>query len=255
MALSRQVRASIAQALTALTVSAARTLLYKHLAVQLDVSDTSSIRYLQAVASAGDDDVRALANELVVHQQAVRADAPTKHVFDSRVADVERWLLHDGWVADSGALVRVTPAAEDITGIRDKLVEDLSGSGLDGDDAIAKALEEGSAAFVAASPDFNGSITKVRIALETTARRAATSAAAKRSIAYPQDSWGRALQLLRSVGVLEADEEEMLARVYTFISPGAHLPKGMTDEEWARLARTFGVSSTYFLVQKYIALA
>jgi hypothetical protein len=47
----------------------------------------------------------------------------------------------------------------------------------------------------------------------------------------------------------------MLARVYTFISPGAHLPKGVTDEEWARLARTFGLSSTHFVLRKFRALA
>jgi hypothetical protein len=168
MALSRQVRAAIGQALTALTVSAARTLLYKHLGVRVDASDTSSIRYLQAVSSAEDDEVRALADELVIQQESVRADAPTKHVFDLRIADLERWLLHDGWLADGGALVRVTPAAEDVTGIRDKLSEDLAASGLDADGSIVRSLEEASEAFVAAAPDYNGSITKVRIALEST---------------------------------------------------------------------------------------
>jgi hypothetical protein len=102
--------------------------LYKHLGAELDTADTSSAKYLRSIAEASDEDVLALANEFVVHKQAVRADAPTKHVFDSRVGDLERWLLHDGWVADSGAFVRVTPAAEDVTGIRDKLAEDVMAS-------------------------------------------------------------------------------------------------------------------------------
>ncbi|MFY9610313.1 MAG: hypothetical protein WAU45_17085 [Blastocatellia bacterium] len=253
MSVSRQVRAAVTQSLTALTVPAARTLLYKHFGAQLDRADTSSAEYLCVVAEASDEDVLAIANEFVVHQQAVRADAPTKHVFDSRVGDLERWLLHDGWVADSGAIVRVTPAAEDVTGIRDKLAEDVVASGLDGDGAILRALEDAATAFTAAIPDLNGSITHVRIALETTARRVATTVATRRALAYPQDSWGRALQFLRASAVLEPDEEEMLARVYTFISPGAHVPKGITDEEWARLARTFGISSVYFLMRKYNA--
>ena len=42
---------------------------------------------------------------------------------------------------------------------------------------------------------------------------------------YPDDSWGKALQFLRAAGIIEPQEEEILARVYTFISPGAHVPK------------------------------
>jgi hypothetical protein len=45
----------------------------------------------------------------------------------------------------------------------------------------------------------------------------------------------------------------MLARVYTFISPGAHTPTGVTQEEWARLARTFGLGACFFLVKKHQA--
>ena len=102
-------------------------------------------------------------------------------------------------------------------------------------------------------PDYNDSTTKVRIALETTARRAATQRAAAGGAPYPADTWGNALAYLRNAGVLEVDEEQMLARVYTFISPGAHIPAGVTDEEWARLARTFALSSCYFLLKKHEA--
>ena len=126
-------------------------------------------------------------------------------------------------------------------------------SGLDEDSAIEKAVEDSSKNFVAEPPDFNGSTTNVRIALETVARRAARTTAKKLGGGYPEDSWGKALQFLRSSGVIELSEEEILARVYSFISPGAHVPKGVTAEEWARLARTFGLSSAYFLLKKYEA--
>lgn len=251
MTVSRQTRAAVVQVVRAITVPAARTLLYKHLAVELSPFDNSSHQYLSIVSQATDDELLALANELAVQRSSARADAPTKYVFDERIGDLERWLLHDGWIADSGALVRVTPSAEDVTGIRDKLTEDLVSSGLDGDGSIAKALEEASAAFVAAEPDFNAATTHVRIALETAARRAATQHATDHNLVHGKDSWGAALALLKDSGVLGPDEEGMLARVYTFISPGAHVPKGVTDEEWARLARTFGLSSLYFLLRKY----
>jgi hypothetical protein len=95
----------------------------------------------------------------------------------------------------------------------------------------------------------------VRIAFETVARRAAAVIEARKSGNYPDYPWGKALQLLRADGVIEPQEEEILARVYTFISPGAHVPRGVTAEEWARLARTFGLSSAYFLLRKYSAIS
>jgi hypothetical protein len=82
------------------------------------------------------------------------------------------------------------------------------------------------------------------------ARRAAKLLAVSKGATYPEDSWGRALALLKAQAVIEQAEEEILARVYTFASPGAHVPKGVTAEEWARLARTFSVSSAYFLLRK-----
>jgi hypothetical protein len=45
----------------------------------------------------------------------------------------------------------------------------------------------------------------------------------------------------------------MLARVYTFISPGAHIPKGITEEEWARLSRTFALGACFFVLKKHLA--
>jgi hypothetical protein len=176
-----------------------------------------------------------------------------KHVFKSGIEELERWALHDGWIVENGTLVRVTPAAEEATGIRDKFLQDIQTSGLDADSAIKTAVEDSSKNFVAEPPDFNGSTTKVRIALETVARRAAVAVAKKKGGGYLDDSWGKALQFLRSSGVIEGQEEEILARVYTFVSPGAHVPKGITAEEWARLARTFGLSSAYFLLRKYVA--
>jgi hypothetical protein len=204
---------------------------------------------------ASDEALRAMVRELLAANKMVRGTAPVKHVFESAVEDLARWALHDGWMAESGTLVRITPAAEESTGVRDKLLEDLTASDLDGDNAIRTAIEDSAKHFVAIPPDLNASTTKVRIALETIARRAAPKLAAKNGEIYEGDSWGKALQLMRTLGAIEKDEDEILARVYTFISPGSHVPKGLTAEEWARLARTFGLSSAYFLLQKYVSAA
>lgn len=247
MIFSHQTRGAIVQVLSAISTAAAETFLYKHLG-ELRVAS-----YLPAVASAPPEALKAMLADLLINNKILYKEAPVKHVFLSGVEELRRWALHDGWTVAENRLVRLTPVAEEATGIRDKFLQDIEMSGLDGDSAIRVAVENSSKDFVADPPDFNGSTTKVRIALETVARRAAKSVAKRRGGGYCEDSWGKALYFLRTAGVIEPEEEEILARVYTFISPGAHVPKGITEEEWARLARTFGLSSAYFLLRKYMA--
>jgi hypothetical protein len=253
MAFSRQTLTSVAQVLTALTGDSAALLIYKHLGLRKDDYPYGALGYLQALETADNDTVMQLVGELARESSAIRADAPTKYVFDGRWREFERWLLHDGWLIEDGRLVRVTPGAEEATGVRDALLEELEASDLDGDGEVRRCVEESADAFVREPPDFNDSTTKVRIALESTARRAAAQRAAAGGAPYPTDTWGNALAYLRNAGVLELEEEQTLARVYTFISPGAHIPAGVTDEEWARLSRTFALSSCYFLLKKHEA--
>ena len=222
MVFSHQTRGAIAQILTTISTTSAETFLYKH----LGVSKVSS--FLSVLASAPSEALKAMVTELLAHNKLVRAAAPLKHVFESGIHDLERWTLHDGWIVENGALMRVTPAAEEATGLRDRFLQDLAKSHLDADAAIKAAVENSSKDFVAEPPDFNGCATKVRIALESVSRRAAAAIAMKSGGSYPEDSWGKALQFLRNAGVIEVREEEILAHVYTFISPGAHVPKGVT---------------------------
>jgi hypothetical protein len=247
MIFSHQTRGSIIQVLSILSYDAAQTFLYKHLGV------SSEHDFLRVLSPTSDDALKAMLAEILANNRILYRAAEVKHVFISAVEELARWALHDGWVVENGALVRVAPATEEATGIRDKFLEDIERSGLDSSGAIKNAVEDSSKHFVAVPPDYNASATKVRIALETVARCAATAVARRKHISYPNDSWGKALYFLRSNGVIETEEEEILAKVYTFISPGAHIPKGVTAEEWARLARTFGLSSAYFLLRKYEA--
>jgi hypothetical protein len=198
------------------------------------------------------EEMKSMLIEMLAGNAMLRSAAPGKHVFDDAIDDLKRWIFHDGWIVEGTDILRITPMAEEVTGVRDKLLEDLDKSGLDNDTTIRALLDYSSKDFVAQPPDFNGSITKARIAFETVARRAAREIALTRNADYSEDSWGKALQLLNSQEVIDPREEKILSQVYTFISPGAHIPKGITAEEWARLARTFAVSSTYFLLQKFM---
>jgi len=218
MIFSHQTRGAITQVLSTISTAGAETFLYKH----LGVSQVSS--FLPVLASAPPEALKAMLTELLANNKILYATAPVKHVFKSGVEELKRWAFHDGWIVENGTLVRVTPAAEEATGIRDKFLQDIATNGLDVDGAIKTAVENSSKDFVAEPPDFNGSTTKVRIALETVARRAAAAIAAKKGGGYPDDSWGKALQFLRSAGVIELQEEEILARVYTFISRNSLVP-------------------------------
>jgi len=196
-----------------------------------------------------------LVTELMCASSAIRASAPTRYVFDGHWRELQRWLLHDGWILENHMLVRLAPGAEEATGVRDALIQELGSSGLDADGAIRRCIEDAAQAFVREPPEFNASTTNVRIALETVARSAARFRSANGGGVYQNDSWGVALAFLRQAGVLDLDEEQVIARVYTFISPGAHVPTGITEEEWARLARTFGLGATYFILKKHLGRA
>jgi hypothetical protein len=252
LTLSRQSIASAAQLLDSLQADVAGLLVYKHLGLQLDHQPGGVSRYIEALESSEPDAVMELVKEFVSESKAIRTKASTRHVFDGHCRSLLRWLLHDGWIVDNHQLVRVAPAAEEATGVRDSLIEQLAASGLDADGGIRRCIEDASEAFIREPPDFNASTTNVRIALETIARAAASKRSAKGAAPYTKDSWGSALSYLRQAGVLESSEEEVLARVYSFISPGAHVPSGITEEEWARLARTFGLGAAYFVLKKHL---
>ncbi len=243
----------MAQLLAALSHDGRYTLIYKHFGVNISSYGSGQKAFLDLFAGQDWDAIMSLLKELASRSSAIRVQAFPRHVFDDWWEDLRKWLLYDGWTVEDNELVRIAPAAEEATGTREKLLEDLAVSGLDADNAIAGFVEDAAVSFTAKAPDFNDSVTKVRLALETLARRAARAISDRGPGDYTDDSWGRALLYLRQHEVIEQGEEEVIARIYTFISPSAHVPKGMSDEEWARLARTFGLGGTYFLLQKYRA--
>lgn len=173
-----------------------------------------------------------------------------------KLTDLKRTLLEILQRLESlGPEIEKRIQAEEYLGLVRKAFrvwDQADNSGLDADNAIRQAITEAAVSFNANPPDFNDSAVKVRTALEAVGRRGATQIAQRRQAPYPQDSWGRALTLLRQQNVIDQSEEEMVSRTYTFISRGAHIP-GITDEEWARLGRTFGISATYFLLKRYLA--
>ena len=252
--LTNRSAAGLVQLFGALSRDAVRLLLIKHL--NADPEPFTVDHLLHIVTTAPADELTGLLVEIVGGRTVIRADAPTKYVFDARHADLCGQLRADGFDVVEDALVRLLPTAEPVARISDHLEETLAASGLDNDGEITRLLRESSASISAADPDLNDATTKARIALETVARRSAAAVATARQQAAPNDTWGSALAFLRAQGIVTLPEENALASVYSLISPGAHVPRGLTDEQWALLARSFAVSGAYFLLHQHlVALA
>ena len=248
--LTNQSRSALVSLLKALSPGAITLLLIKHLDRDLDQDIDTLLAYTSGVPEERMVD---LLLELLTDRSSIRTDAPTKYVFDKRLEELRRCLRADGYEVIDNSLTRLNPAAESVAQISDELDRVLSNSNLDADSKVRQLLRESHENIGAVPPDFNGATTKARIALETIARRSASIIANNRTKTPPSDTWGAALSFLRAEGVIRLPEEEAIAMVYTLISPGAHIPKGLTDQQWALLARTFAISGAYFLTRQHLA--
>ena len=70
---------------------------------------------------------------------------------------------------------------------------------------------------------------------------------------YDPAKWGSVLSFLKTRGEISQDEEVGLAGVYRFLSPGAHRPVGVSEEQLTRLGRTFALNMCWFLLHNHLA--
>jgi hypothetical protein len=71
--------------------------------------------------------------------------------------------------------------------------------------------------------------------------------------AGPFDStkWGSIISYFKMTGFITEEEERGLVGVFGFVSPGSHRPLGLSDQEMARLGRSFIEGMCWFLVKRY----
>ena len=243
--LSTRILSAIAQVLSTLSASSANVLLVKHLndETHTGADARAFLRVLKSSEGIG-------ANNLLVElieNAAVRVSASPKYAFDATMQNLRGWMAYEGWEVTAGALVANAPAIEDSTQLRERLLERLAQSEVDADGCIRAAVDASARHFSTEPIDVNASTGSIRIALETCVRRSAVMVATSRSVVPPEDVWGSALAFLRQQEILTLDEERGIAAAYTFISPSAHLPKGIDDIEWARIVRTVALSICYFV--------
>jgi hypothetical protein len=251
MSFSKRTLAALCQLLDSLSQDSAYVLLQKAGVGRPQYSGQESI--LWELERANESAVRDLLTDIAVRTRAVRADAGTKYVFEDRLEELWRCLRLDGWELVSGKLIREHPSSPDLVETRDALHDELTASTRDTDGEIRRCLEQSAIAFSNIPPDYNASSTHVRIALETTGRRIAHRIAARRKLPPPQDSWGRAIAFLREQDVISEHDEAALTASYTATSPGAHVPKGLSAREWARMVRALDQAWLYYLVKRETA--
>ena len=144
------------------------------------------------------------------------------------------------------------PSIEGGEALEDDMTSALMESGLDKAEEIVKTLENSAEAFRRNPPNYNSCLSEARVALQTLATGIADSRQRSRPRPFNRNKWGEVIAYLRVSGLITNEEEEGLAGVFKFVSPGAHRPVGSDEEEMARLGRALVVSMCYFLVKAFI---
>ncbi len=194
-------------------------------------------------------------SEVVATPGDLRARVNPKYRFDERMHDLAQCLLLDGYIIQDKKLVQTDPSIADAAPLEDDLVAALQASGAPRAEEIIAKINDSAGAFQATPPDYNASLVNARIALETLASDVAADVASRvqGSATYNPSKWGQVISFLRSTGEITLEEERGLAGVFGFLSPGAHRPVGIPEDQMTRLGRSFALNMCWFLLKNNLA--
>nr|WP_321267737.1 hypothetical protein [uncultured Sulfurimonas sp.] len=192
-----------------------------------------------------DNDISSLLKEIVGTRQALKNRVDSKTSFNERWDELIKCLYLDGYKIEDNKLISIQPYIPGTIAIEDDLTHEILQSNLSKIDDIVKFINESAEAFKKTTPDYNGCLSKVRLAIETMVRDIANDTTCTNKC------WGKALHQLKASGLLTQDEEQAIASTYTFVSDGSHIPLGFTHEEYARYGRNLILSVCYFMIKKY----
>ncbi len=197
--------------------------------------------------------VEGLLSEVIATQGDLRYRASPKYVHDQRYADLVACLELEGYRIERGAIHRMEPDLDGTYAVEDDLTTELRRSNLAEAEDIIQCLNMSADNFRRTPPDFNGSLTNARVALQTLVTAISRVNSASRSGGFDETKWGQVLAHLRTSGVVTDEEEKGIGGVFTFVSPGAHTRIGLSEAEAVRLGRSLVVSMCYFLGKRYNA--
>jgi hypothetical protein len=193
--------------------------------------------------------------EIVATQGDLRARVNPKYRFDERLHDLKQCLLLDGYAVQDARLVQIDPSIADAAPLEDELVVALQNSRAPRATEIVAKIADSAQAFRATPPDYNAALVNARVALETLAADVAADVASGITPppTYNPAKWGEVLAFLRSSGEITLEEEQGLAGVFRFLSPGAHRPVGIPEDQMTRLGRSFALNMCWFLLKNHLA--
>lgn len=249
---STRTLASLAQLLSLFPSQTAVVLLSKHgLRISVETG-----RELFDINNALRDQAQ-LAGCLSVLDEVVRTNGDLsnqvkpRYRFTERYDDLKRCLLLDGFLIRERELVPIDPSISESAPIEDDLVAGIRSTDLDPGGDIVSKLNDSAESFRRNPPDYNACLTNARVALEAIAREVARRRFRSDPLAYDPTKWGSIVAHLRKQDFFTLEEERGLVGVYAFMSPGAHRPIGLTEEEACRLGRSMALSMCWYLMKRY----
>lgn len=209
---------------------------------------------LDLIGGLNDHTLMLVLSEIVATAGDLRAPVNPKYRFDERMHDLMQCLRLDGYAVQEKRILQTDPSITDAAPMEDDLIDSLRSSGAPRADEIAAKIVASSDAFRASPPDYNASLVNARIALETMASDVATDVAAKTPgvATFNPAKWGEVLAFLRTSGEITQEEERGLAGVFGFLSPGAHRPVGIPEDQMTRLGRSFALNMCWFLLKNHL---
>jgi hypothetical protein len=190
------------------------------------------------------NNLQELIKELISTKQTLRRQIEPKYTFDERWSDFEKCLFLDGYKIQNNAIISIEPTIDGVVAFEDELTNELISSTFSKKEEVKDLINESAEAFK--NSDFNQCLSKARIALETIVRTIAID-----KYNNSNDSWRNALLKLKNESFITQKEEELMGKLYTFISDGSHIVLGFTQEEYARYGRNLVMSKCYYIVKKY----
>ena len=249
MQITKRSKLSLAQLLGVIDNKSVYVLLDKY---DLDPYQANSVIDIgNVMQSASETQVSNLIEEIVLTSSTLRNAVSPKYKYDDRYDEFKKSLLLDGYIIKANSIKALDPNFEGREPVEDELLHEIARSDLDAKNEVKSCVLASASDFIKAQPDFNGSLTNIRICLETIVRKIAV----KRGFTANSfgNTWGPSLGYLKNEGFFTEKEEKTLASVFTFVSDGAHVPIGFSEEEFVRLGRNLCASMCYFVIKKYNA--
>jgi hypothetical protein len=227
-------------------------LLTKHGLDGLSVRITSVVHddLVRVLQAASENEIQNLLIEIGRTQADLRARIDP-YRFDERYKDLQRCLELDGYCLNTDGLIVLDSSVVDASALDDILKIDLRASGLSNFHQIVQKLDDSAKAFCGSPPNFNACLNDARVAMETLASSIAQVRQTQHAGFFDPTKWGSIISYFRVTDFITGEEERGLVGVFGFVSPASHRPIGLSDQEMARLGRSFVEGMCWFLVKRY----